>query len=152
MNPEPFNPLCRVRDFFNRPWTVGALVRFHTMHKLLIMAHSPEAYVQLGWLVANSWALPPGEVARAYTSAFAAALGSPPSRGRHVNVLQHIAGHLSDLLAPDSKAELTAAIDGYRRGVLPLHIPVAMLGDHARVHQVGYLSKQVYLETSPPGV
>ena len=152
MNSGPLNPLLRVQNFFFGPWTVGALVRFHMTHKLLIMAHSPEAYLRLGRLVANAWALPPDEVARAYTSVFAAALASPPSRGRHVNVLRHIAGHLKDLLAPDSKAELAAAIDGYRRGVLPLDVPVAMLGHHARVYQVGYLSTQVYLDISSPGV
>ena len=34
-------------------WNVGALVRFHTAHKLILMAHSPEAYRQLGRLVAR---------------------------------------------------------------------------------------------------
>ena len=58
----------RVRSFFaghwpsTRPghperaerWTVGGLVRFHTAHKLLLMAHSPAAYQRLGRLVAGA--------------------------------------------------------------------------------------------------
>jgi uncharacterized protein YbbK (DUF523 family) len=42
---------ARLRDLFDRPWDLGALVRFHTAHKLILMAHSPEAYQRLGRLV-----------------------------------------------------------------------------------------------------
>ena len=36
----------------------ATLVRFHTAHKLIVLAHSPAAYVQLGRLVARVRALP----------------------------------------------------------------------------------------------
>ena len=35
-------------------WTVGAVVQFHTAHKLTLMAHSPVAYRDLGQLVAGA--------------------------------------------------------------------------------------------------
>ena len=31
----------RLRELFSHPWNVGALIRFHTAHKLILMAHSP---------------------------------------------------------------------------------------------------------------
>ena len=40
---------------FSSPrWTLGGLVRFHTAHKLVLMAHSPKAYSELGRFVANA--------------------------------------------------------------------------------------------------
>ena len=45
---------ARLRDLFSGPWDLGALVRFHTAHKLILMAHSPKAYQQLGRLVADA--------------------------------------------------------------------------------------------------
>jgi len=38
----------RLRSFFSGRWTLGGLVRFHTVHKLVLMAHSPKAYSELG--------------------------------------------------------------------------------------------------------
>jgi hypothetical protein len=32
----------RLRDLFRARWTSGDLVRFHTSHKLLLLAHAPE--------------------------------------------------------------------------------------------------------------
>jgi uncharacterized protein YbgA (DUF1722 family) len=53
---------------------VGELERFHTAHKLILMAHSPEAYQQVGRLVARARALPQDDLERRYTRAFMAAL------------------------------------------------------------------------------
>ncbi len=49
---------ARLRDLFSGRWNPGALVRFHTAHKLILMAHSPKAYQQLGRLVAERATLP----------------------------------------------------------------------------------------------
>jgi uncharacterized protein YbgA (DUF1722 family) len=40
----------RLRALFDGSWDRGALVRFHTAHKLIVMAHVPEAYQRLGRL------------------------------------------------------------------------------------------------------
>src|SRR5215212_8256453 len=44
----------RLNQLFTPRWTVGALVQFHTAHKLILMAHSPDAYQKLGRLVARA--------------------------------------------------------------------------------------------------
>ena len=44
----------RLRRLFDGRWSVGDLVRFHTAHKLTLMAHSTVAYRDLGRLVANA--------------------------------------------------------------------------------------------------
>src|ERR1700689_4925785 len=51
----------RLRSFFSARWTLGGLVQFHTVHKLVLMAHSPKAYSELGRFVANANRLAPAQ-------------------------------------------------------------------------------------------
>jgi len=71
------------------------------------------------------------------------------TRGRNANVLQHGAGHLSRVLSPGSRAELSAVIDDYRLGLVPLIVPVTLLRHHTRHHGIAYLAGQTYLEPHP---
>ena len=139
----------RLRGLFGGRWNVGALVGFHTAHKLILMAHSPAAYQQLGRLVARARTVPKAELERRYTGTFMAALAVVATPRRHTNVLQHMVGYFKDRLDAESKAELLAAIDDYRRGLVPLIVPITLLRHHVRVHDVSYLVGQVYLEPHP---
>jgi len=139
----------RLRGLFGGEWTIAALVRFHTAHKLTLMAHSPDAYQRLGRLVARARALSRGDLERRYSSAFMSALAIIATPRRHVNALQHMAGYFKDVLDRDSKAELLAAIDDYRRELVPLIVPMTLVRHYVRVHHVSYLAGQVYLEPHP---
>lgn len=139
----------RLCGLFDSRWTLGALVQFHTAHKLILMAHSPEAYRQIGRLVARGRALLPVELERRYTVAFMAALAVLATRRRHTNVLQHMVGYFKDRLDRDSRAELLAAIEDYRRDLVPLIVPMTLVRHHVRVHEVSYLAGQLYLEPHP---
>jgi uncharacterized protein YbgA (DUF1722 family) len=55
----------RLRVLFSGKWNVGALVRFHTAHKLILMSHSIDAYRRLGRLVARAKTIPAKELERA---------------------------------------------------------------------------------------
>jgi uncharacterized protein YbgA (DUF1722 family) len=61
----------------------------------------------------------------------------------------HMAGHLKRLLDEGSKRELLESIDEYRRGLVPLVVPLTLLRHHVRVHRVSYLAGQSYLEPHP---
>lgn len=139
----------RLRGLFGGTPNRGALVRFHTAHKLILMAHSPEAYQQLGRLVARARTLSRTDIVRRYSSAFMAALKTIATPRRHTNVLQHMAGYFKDRLDPESKAEMAGAIEDYRRGLVPLIVPVTLLRHHVRVHNVEYLAGQLYLDPHP---
>jgi uncharacterized protein YbgA (DUF1722 family)/uncharacterized protein YbbK (DUF523 family) len=139
----------RLRGLFNGRWTIGGLVRFHTAHKLVVMAHAPRAYQQLGRLVANARSLPRADLDREYSSRFMGALAIVATRQRHTNVLQHMAGYFKGRLDRESRAELASAIEDYRRGLVPLVVPTTLLRHHVRVHNVEYLAGQVYLEPHP---
>ncbi len=139
----------RLRGLFSGRWNVGPLVEFHTAHKLILMAHSPEAYRELGRFVARARGVGRKELERRYTEMFMSALAVIATPRRHVNVLQHMAGYFKHLLDAPSRAELGTAIDDYRRGLVPLVVPITLLRHHVRVHGVSYLEGQRYLAPHP---
>lgn len=139
----------RLKDLFDGRWSLGALVRFHTAHKMSLLAHSPTAYRELGRLVARAADMRKRELRDSYESAFMSTLARIATTKRHTNVLMHLAGHLKRLLDAASRRELLDTIDEYRRELVPLVVPLTLIRHHARVHAVEYLSGQAYLEPHP---
>jgi uncharacterized protein YbgA (DUF1722 family)/uncharacterized protein YbbK (DUF523 family) len=145
------------RVFAHRRWrqlVAGAprardLVSFHTAHKLLLLAHSPAAYVQLGRMVAGAGSARLAHVVTAYGRAFMTALASAATRGRHVNVLQHAAGYLRGALTADARRDVASTIADYEHGLVPLVVPLRLLAHHVKVHGIAYLSGQAYLDPHP---
>jgi uncharacterized protein YbgA (DUF1722 family)/uncharacterized protein YbbK (DUF523 family) len=138
----------RLRELRGGPVRAGDLMRFHAGHKLLLLAHAPAAYARLGRLAASAKGRVPRALLDEYGEGFMQALATPASRGRHVNVLQHMAGYFDDADAA-SRRELAATIDDYGRGLVPLVVPLTLIVHHARRHEVQYLLDQVYLQPHP---
>jgi len=128
--------------------TRGRLVAFHTAQKLAVLAHSPEGYRKLGKLVAGVKGQPLAELGRTYASMLMAALAVPATRGRHVNVLQHVSGYFKGAPAADRR-ELEEAIADFGRGHVPLVVPLTLLRSAARRHEAAYLLGQAYLDPDP---
>jgi uncharacterized protein YbgA (DUF1722 family)/uncharacterized protein YbbK (DUF523 family) len=141
----------QLRQLFGARWTAGQLVRFHTAHKLTLMAHSPAAYRRLGRLVAAARSTTRAHLQARYSAGFMAAVSRPATQARHVDVLQHAAGYFERVLDAGSRAELLQAVDDYRAGRVPLEAPVAQIRELARKHDVRYLAAQIYFEPDPLG-
>jgi uncharacterized protein YbgA (DUF1722 family)/uncharacterized protein YbbK (DUF523 family) len=139
----------RLRDLFRGRWTRGQIVAFHTAHKLQLMAHSTVAYHELGRLVAELKQTPRALFREQYEGGFMRALAQVASRGRNANVLQHAAGHLKECLDSASRNELAELIHDYRNELVPLVVPVTLIGHHVRRHEIDYLKGQVFLEPHP---
>jgi len=139
----------RLQRLFTGAWSVGSLVRFHTGHKLMLMAHSPSGYRELGRLTAAASRLNRRDLQQRYSDGFMRALTIIATPRRHTNVLQHMAGYLKKCLDSASKAELLGAIDDYRQELVPLIVPITLLRHHVRVHEIRYLAGQYYLEPHP---
>jgi uncharacterized protein YbgA (DUF1722 family)/uncharacterized protein YbbK (DUF523 family) len=139
----------RLARLFERRWTIGDLIAFHAVHKLTLMAHSPDAYRRLGRLVAAATGRPRGDVRKEYERTFMDALGIVATRGRHANVLAHMLGYFKHTLDTDACAELVARIEDYRLGRVPLVIPIGLIKHHVRRIGVPYLANQVYLDPHP---
>jgi uncharacterized protein YbgA (DUF1722 family)/uncharacterized protein YbbK (DUF523 family) len=139
----------RVQRLWRGRWTVGDLVAFHTAHKMQLLAHGTAAYRALGRLVARAKALPRAALRARYEADFMAALRPLATPGRHANVLTHMMGHLKAHLDEGDKRELLGLIEDHRAGLIPLVVPVTLLGHHARRLSVAYLLGQTYLEPHP---
>lgn len=130
--------------------TPGGLVRFHTAHKLSILSHDPKRYRELGRLVAEAGSLPWDELRDRYARLLAEALQVQATRGKHTNVLQHVAGFVKHELDRADKAELSQAIEDYRQGLLPLVVPLTLLRHHLRRYAApSWVQEQVYLHPYP---
>ena len=139
----------RLRHLFASHWKAGDLVAFHTAHKLLLMAHSPQSYATLGRLVAEAKKMSRGEIHAKYESEFMTALRQLATTRRQTNVLLHILGYFHDQLDADSRQELLGVMDDYRHGLVPLVAPITMIRHYVRRFDVAYLRGQVYLEPHP---
>ena len=141
----------RLRDAVQRTLERRAtLVRFHTAHKLILMAHSPEAYRQLGRLVARARTLPRRELEQTlHSGVHGRADGDRHADGGTRTCCSTWRDTSRTTLDRDSKAELLAAIEDYRRELVPLIVPMTLLRHYVRVHDVSYLAGQLYLEPHP---
>ncbi len=147
-----------VRVFAMRRWkdmealgvTRARLLEFHARHKYLCMARNQAGARRLERVLGSAGtAVSDAALARAYMYGFTAVMGRPPSTRSHTNVLQHMAGYVSDDLDPADRSELTAAIHEYRSGLLPLIVPLTLLRHHARRQDRTCLLEQAYLFPHP---
>ena len=127
----------------------GALVRFHTSHKFLLLAHSERHYRQLGRLVAAAKQTSLAAVYDDYGRVFMEALAVHATEKTHANVLDHMMGYFSKQLAATERQELVQLIGDFRRQLIPLIAPITMIRHYTRKSQVAYLQGQLYLEPHP---
>ncbi|MFN0007870.1 MAG: YbgA family protein [Planctomycetota bacterium] len=139
----------RWRVLVSRGLTRRRLVEFHTAHKLLIRAHNEAAYQRLGRLVGSIGKTGNRELFEAYETELQAALCTRATNKRHANVLQHALGYMKTELSALEKREILSAIEDYRRGLLPLVVPLTLLRYDIRRHQIDYLAAQLYFDPHP---
>ncbi len=139
----------RWRDLVTGGLTRGKLVAFHTAHKLLLLAHSPKHYTELGRLVADAKGLSPRGLETRYGELFMAGLTVKATAKKHTNVMHHILGYLKRNLDPADKTELLTVIGDYHRGLVPLVVPLTLLQHHLARRNVPYLRDQIYLNPHP---
>lgn len=137
-----------LREMEERPKRRGELVDFHTRHKLLIMAHSPDHYRQMGRLVAGG---PPDidEMYAEYRKLLADALSLKSTVRKNYNVMLHVLGYFKKDLTGDEKQELLELMDLYRNGYLPMIVPITLLNHYVRKYDEDYLKKQYFLNPHP---
>ena len=139
----------RIKSFFGSRWTLQRLIAFHTAQKLTILAHSPRAYQKLGRLVARARTIPRQEFRPEYEALFMSALAVVATRGRHANVLQHMAGYFKKQLDTGARRELSGLIDDFRAGELPLILPLTLIKHYVRRFKITCLADQAYLYPDP---
>jgi uncharacterized protein YbgA (DUF1722 family) len=143
---------ARWKAYLRDDGSAGGLVAFHTEHKLLVLAHSPRHYTELGRIVAGAGgrgARPAPALLERYFATLLAGLRLVATAPKNANVLQHAAGYFKRLLTREEKAELADLIDAHRRGLLPLVVPLTLLAHYSRIYGEPYLARQHYLHPQP---
>jgi uncharacterized protein YbgA (DUF1722 family)/uncharacterized protein YbbK (DUF523 family) len=139
----------RWQDLVQIGVTRQALVQFHTIHKYLLLAHSPQQYEMLGRLVGQSPPYHSKELAHRYGELFMKTLAVKATVRKHVNVLQHILGYFKERLVAQEKAELLGVIGDYHHGLTPLIVPLTLIKHYVQIFDVSYIRAQVYLNPHP---
>jgi uncharacterized protein YbgA (DUF1722 family)/uncharacterized protein YbbK (DUF523 family) len=139
----------RWRSLLANQRTLAGLVDFHSRHKFLIVAHSPELARELGKIVAAAKDRRLDEVLASYLETLTRALSWPTTLKKNVNVLQHLLGFFKRQLSPDEKQEMLDLIETYGRGYVPLIVPVTLCNHYTRKYDQPYLRDQHYLNPHP---
>ena len=139
----------RLRSVWRKRWTVGDLVRFHTAQKFLLLAHSPQDYRELGRLVAAAKTYSRQELRETYETQLMSGLSRIATQAKNTNVLEHILGFFKKDLDKSARQELLGHIRDYRRGLVPLVVPLTLITHYVRLLEVEYLKDQVYLNPHP---
>ncbi|MBI9111919.1 DUF523 and DUF1722 domain-containing protein [Maridesulfovibrio ferrireducens] len=144
-----FFTLKRWRDAMSDGFTAGALVEFHTRHKLLIMAHNVQLYRAMGKIVAKAGIEEPELLFAEYFEMLFKALTYKLTVKKHINVLMHAFGYFKKDLSADEKQEMLELLDQFSKGLIPLIAPIILLNHYVRKYSKDYLAKQYYLNPYP---
>ena len=163
---------ARLRVLLGGSWGLTDLADFHARHKLQLLAHDPGRYRAAGRVVAAAGAEGSGprspatgsglrssaaadgggpwlSAAAEYRELFLAALAEPATRGRNANALLHAYSRIGRLLEQPRRRDLVGRIEAYRRGEVPLGVPVALLAHYAAGGDLPWLAEQTYLAPFP---
>ena len=75
--------------------------------------------------------------------------GGAGHRGRNANALLHAYSRIGRALASPRRSDLVGRIDAYRRGEVPLSVPVALLAHYASGGDLPWLASQTFLAPFP---
>ncbi|MBG6031573.1 DUF1722 domain-containing protein [Proteus hauseri] len=134
----------------NQSLSKGALIKFHSRYKYLIMAYSQVAYRELGRYIANlSDEIPLDEVASKYQQKLMKALSVAPNREGQTNALMHMAGYFKRVLNSQQRQEMSQTILLYRQGIVPFSKPYDLLQYWLTIYPDDYLVNQRYFSPYP---
>ena len=130
------------------PLSHHRLIEFYSRYKYLVMAHHPETYKRIGRLLAQ----PERNVQRQANKLIALlmyALSHPARRGAYANALSHLKGYLKRDINAAERQLLDGVIEDYRRGKVPLVVPVRMLEHYFALYPNDYVGRQAFFYPYP---
>jgi uncharacterized protein YbgA (DUF1722 family)/uncharacterized protein YbbK (DUF523 family) len=146
---ESIFTLKRWREVRKGKRSRGGLVDFHSEHKLLILSHSPKHQSMMGKLVGAAKTLQAEELYDQYEKLLLEAMKLRTTMKKNTNVIQHMMGYFKEQLSKDEKQEVLEMIDTYRKGYVPLIVPLTLMNHYVRKYKEQYLARQVYLNPHP---
>lgn len=128
----------------------GELGSFHKKHSFLLLAHSPQHFRRLEEII-HKPGLTKDERLNLYFPILMEGLNVKPSRRKHGDVLLGAFRCLRDFLNQAQAEDLLLCIQGYRKRVYPLTVPLALIAHYARMFGIDELLTQVYFDVPGEG-
>jgi uncharacterized protein YbgA (DUF1722 family)/uncharacterized protein YbbK (DUF523 family) len=125
------------------------LLQFHTENKFLLMGYSQKELRILGNILANQDKQPFSTVFSDYENHLYLAFSKAPRYTSEVNVLNHAFGYISQELSTLEKKFYANLIEKFRRGQIPLSVPVNLVRSWVIRFDQPYLSPQTFFEPYP---
>jgi len=139
----------RWQNLLEQGLSASSILDFHVAYKYSLMANDPQTYARLGQLLADAGKYDPDELGKKYFTELMQALTKKATRKSSTNVLTHLQGYLKKQLTSKEKEKLIEVIEQYRKGIVPLIVPVTLLQHHFNVHPNEYISKQAFFDPYP---
>lgn len=139
----------RWRNMESSGRSAGKLIEFHARHRLLILSHSRKTLKELGSLTARAGKVPAGELYGLYIEMLMKGLKLQATVKKNAEVLMQVMGYFKKVLSGDEMKELLEIIERYRKGFIPLVVPVTLLNHYVRKYSPEYLMNQYYLDPHP---
>ena len=125
------------------------LVNFHTVNKLLFMAHNQIKLRLLGKIVANAEKHNINVVLDKYETTLYELLAKAPSFSSWVNVLTHAFGGVTEKLIKDERQFFLKMTEEYRDERIPLSVLTKLILSWAVRFQNQYLLEQTFISPYP---
>lgn len=128
--------------------TKHKLITFHSERKYLLMSHHLISYKEAGRILAKA-DLELHDMAEQYLAILMSGLKHVATHRSHTNTLQHLQGYFKKVLTKQQKQELSTHIEDFRRGLVPLVVPLTLINHYLKEFPQQYLAAQVYLSPYP---
>ncbi len=125
------------------------LVRFHTVHKFLLMAYNQKELRQLGRITANPKKQLLDNVFDDYESHLKQALSRAPRYTSNINVLMHSLGYFSKNLSAKEKAFFLEILEKYRKEKIPLSAVTSIINSWIIRFENEFLMNQTFFQPYP---
>lgn len=126
----------------------GKLVDFHARYKLFLLAHHQAETQRLGKIVARV-AENVDDAFATYETHFLQAIRRAMNRRLVVNVFYHVLGYFKDRVTSQEKAFFLHLLEDFRKGDLPLLVPLKLAESWVMRFQEPYLLRQVFFRPYP---
>jgi len=128
---------------------MASLVKFHSEHKLLLLAYNQAHYRISGRIVANHEKRKTAAVYQAYYQELVHILKTSPKFTSMINTLQHAFGWISEDLSKAEKQFFLQSLENFRDERIPLSTLLHLIHSWAIRFKNEYLTSQVMLNPYP---
>jgi uncharacterized protein YbgA (DUF1722 family) len=140
---------ARWREFRSGTPSLSTFQAFHRDHKYLLMSKHDASFRELGSIVAQARKPTLEQAIEQYEFKFLQILKHRSSKGKMINVIEHMYGYLKDRVSAEEKLHYLETLNEFNQGIVPM-IAVMKLLKHFIIHYKNdYLSTQVVLDPYP---